>query len=276
MYENIRYELEQGVVTLTLNQPDRRNALGDAMIRDVVAALEQFRFDDEAKVLVLTGEGRAFCSGGDMKMIKKWGDDGEQSRAEEAAVAAFDPIAQRERYRNGIQQIPLTFAKVEKPVIAAVNGAAVGAGCDLALMADIRIAGEHAKFGEIFCKVGLAPGDGGAYFLPRLVGIEKACELIFTGDIIDANEALRIGLVSRVVPGDELLSSALELARRMAQGPALALKMSKAAIYRGLHQTLDESLEMMALMQSMLHGTEDHREGVRAFMEKRAPVFGGK
>jgi enoyl-CoA hydratase/carnithine racemase len=267
-FENIIYEKAAGIATLTLNQPERRNPLNDPMINDVIAALDDFRLDDEQKVLIVTGAGKAFCSGGDLKMIDNWREGGGNGR--------FDPIAQRERYRRGIQRIPMLFSKIDKPVIAAVNGAAVGAGCDLSLMADIRIASDQARFGESFCKVGLAPGDGGAYFLTRLVGLEKACEMIFTGEIIDALEAQRIGMVSRVVPHAELMNTARALAEKIAAGPTLALKMSKFAIYRSLHQTLDESLEMMALMQSMLHGTEDHHEGVKAFIEKRAPKFSGK
>lgn len=267
-YRKILYTVENGVATLTLNQPERRNPLGDAMIEEVVSALESFRLDDAAKVLIVTGSGAAFCSGGDLKMIGDWQDaDG---------GTKFDPIAQRERYRRGIQRIPLTFARIDKPVIAAVNGSAIGAGNDLALMADIRIASEKAKFGESFCRVGLAPGDGGAFFLTRLVGLEKACELIFTGDIIDAAEALRIGMIGRVVPHEKLMDEARALAARIAKGATLAHKMAKFAIYRGLHQTLEESLEMMALMQSMLHGTEDHVEGVNAFFEKREPKFKGR
>lgn len=265
------YGVEAGVATLTLNDPDRRNALGDEMIEEVVGRLEDFRGDDAAAVLIVTGAGKAFCSGGDLKMMERWA-----GRDKSDAPPPFDPIAQRDRYRFGIQQIPLTFRKIEKPVIAAINGPAVGAGNDLALMADIRIASDRAKFGEIFSKVGLAPGDGGAWFLTRIVGVEKACELIFTGDIIDAEEALRIGLVGRVVPADDLMKAAKELAGRIASGPVQAHKMAKFAIYRGLDQTLEESLQMMALMQSMLHGTKDHEEGVRAFLEKRAPEFKGR
>lgn len=273
MFEKIMYLVEDKVATLTLNQPDSRNSLSDDMIRDVVAGLEKFRLDEAANVLIITGAGKSFCSGGDLKMMNRWQkDDGTGEKNDDA----FSPIRQRDRYREGIQRIPLTFAKIEKPIIAAVNGAAVGAGCDLALMADIRFAGEHAKFGEVFCKLGLAPGDGGAYFLPRLVGIEKACELIFTGDIIDAEEALKIGLVSRLVSGDSLMAEVRALALKMAAGPVLALKMAKFAIYRGLNQSLEESLQLMALMQSMLHGTEDHREGIRALAEKRTPTFLGR
>lgn len=270
MAELVLYQVADGIATLTLNDPERRNALGDEMITAVVAALERFRADETAKVLVITGAGKAFCSGGDLKMMERWRDGGEGGKP------AFDPIAQRDRYRFGIQQIPLTFARIEKPVIAAVNGPAVGAGCDLALMADIRIASDRAKFGEIFSRLGLAPGDGGAYFLPRIVGVEKACELIFTGEIIDAAEAGRIRMVSRVVPDADLMTAARALAVKIASGPLQAHRMAKFAIYRGLHQTLEESLQTMALMQSMLHGTKDHEEGVRAFLEKREPRFEGR
>ena len=271
MSDLILYETSEGITTLTLNDPERRNAFGGEMVNTLVACLKRFRDDDEGKVLIITGAGKSFCAGGNVKMM----DETARKRSETDAPP-YDPIAQRDSYRKGVQRIPVLFSEIDKPVIAAVNGAAAGAGFDLTLMCDIRIAGEHARFGAVFCKIGLAPGDGGAFFLPRIVGIEKACELIFTGDIIDAQEALRIGMVSRVVPNDALLDEARALAARMANGATLALKMAKRAIYRGLHQTLDESLELMALMQSMLHGTEDHREGVRAFTEKRAPKFVGR
>ena len=276
MFETILYEKKDHIATLTLNQPEKRNPLGGKSIDEFVSAMEEFHRDDDAKVLVLTGAGKSFCAGGDVKSMAQRDGSGKSSGADGESGSHSDPFVQREHYRRGIQRIPRAFATLDKPVIAAINGAAVGAGCDLCLMSDIRIAGEHAKFGEIFCKVGLAPGDGGGYFLPRIVGIEKACELTFTGDIINAEEALRIGMVSRVVPNDELLPTTYELAGRIASGPTLALKMAKAAIYGGLNQTLDQHLDMMALMQAMLHGTEDHREGVRAFAEKRPPQFKGR
>lgn len=268
--ELVRYEVADRVATLTLDQPEQRNPLNDPMIQAVLGTLEIFKADDTAHVMIVTGEGKAFCAGGDLKMMQGWLDD------IDAGKTKFDPIVQREWYRQGIQRIPLAFRRMDKPIIAAINGAAIGAGNDLALMCDIRIASDRARFAESFCRVGLAPGDGGAWLLTRAVGIEKACELIFTGDIIDAAEALRIGLVGRVVPHEELMSSARELAGRIARMPLQAHRMAKQAIWRAADQTIEESLEFMALMQAMLHGTADHREGVRAFMEKREPKFEGR
>jgi enoyl-CoA hydratase/carnithine racemase len=274
--EPVQYELADGIATLRLNQPDRRNPLNGEMVEAIIAALERFALDEGARVLVVTGAGKAFCSGGDLKMIEHWRTADASARREGDGERGFDPIAQRERYRRGIQRIPRAFAVLEKPVIAAVNGPAIGAGNDLALMADLRLASDRAKFGESFARVGLAPGDGGAWLLVRAVGLQRACEMIFTGQVIDAAEAERIGLVLRVVPHDELMNAARELAGRIAAQAPLALRMAKAALYRGLNQTLDESLEFMALMQSMLHGTADHAEGVKAFFEKRNPKFQGR
>ena len=264
MYHELIYSKDHHVVTITLNRPEQRNALSRALIDEVVAAVEDFRADDDARVLVLTGAGRSFCAGGDVRMMEEWTQGGP------------DPSVIMARYRDGIQRVPILLETLDKPVLAAINGAAAGAGCDLALMADIRIASEEARFGEVFCKLGIAPGDGGCYFLPRIVGIEKACELIFTGDIIDAREALRIGMVSRVVPAAELLPETYKLAQRIANGAILAIRYSKQAIYRGLRESLKENLEFIALAQSHLHATEDHAEGMQAFLEKREPKFKGR
>lgn len=277
--DTILYEVAaDGVATLVLNQPERRNPLDDRCIEELVETLGRFRRDDAARCLLVTGAGSAFCSGGDLGMLESWlvADAGPAAPDGSPGPRRCDPIAQRDRYRDGIQRVPRAFLAVEKPIVAAINGAAIGAGNDLALMCDIRVAGESARFGESFCKMGLAPGDGGAWLLVRAVGLEKACEMIFTGDVIDAREAHRIGLVGRVVPDAELMPTARALAAKIAAGPALALRMAKFAIHRGLNQTLDESLETMALMQAMLHGTADHREALRAFRERRPPEFRGR
>lgn len=265
MSEELLYSKDEHVATITLNRPEVSNALSASLIEELAAALWEFRRDNDARVLVITGAGQAFCSGGDVKMLEEWAESG-----------AMTPAEIQDRYRNGIQRIPRILNALDKPVLAAVNGPATGAGCDLALMADIRVASEEARFGEVFCKLGLAPGDGGCYFLSRIVGTEKACELLFTGDIIDAHEAYRIGLVSHVVAAGKLTEETYKLAKRISRGAILAIRYSKQALYRGLRQSLDESLEFVAWVQGNLHRTEDHAEGIRAFLEKRAPTFKGK
>jgi enoyl-CoA hydratase/carnithine racemase len=189
-----------------------------------------------------------------------------------------DPLPARTRlnYQAGIQRVPLAFAKIEVPVIAAVNGPAIGAGCDLACMCDIRIASDSARFAESFVKVGIIPGDGGAWLLPRVVGYSKACEMAFTGDSIDAQEALACGLVSKVVPGNELMTAAREIAARIAANPPYAVRMTKRLMREGQHMRFESLLELSAAMQSLAHATEDHKEAVSAFLAKRPPKFSGR
>jgi enoyl-CoA hydratase/carnithine racemase len=179
----------------------------------------------------------------------------------------------RESYRQGIQRIPLALYNLEVPTIAAVNGAAIGAGCDLACMCDIRIASDKATFAESFVKVGIIPGDGGAWFLPRAVGMSKAAEMSFTGDAIDAKEALRIGLISQLTTADALLETANTLANRITSNPSLVLRMTKRLLREGQKQSLESLLELSAGLQSIAHKTDDHREAVHAFLEKRKPNF---
>ena len=185
------------------------------------------------------------------------------------------PAQTRRNYKLGIQRIPLAFDRLEVPIIAAVNGPAIGAGCDLACMCDVRIAAESAKFAESFVKLGIIPGDGGAWLLPRVVGYSKACEMAFTGDTLDAKEALACGLVSRVVPDAELMAEARKLAQRIAANPPHAVRMTKRLIREGQNVQLATLLELSAAMQSLAHATADHKEAVAAFVEKRKPEFGG-
>lgn len=213
---------DQGIVTITLNDPETRNAISDHdMIEALLAAIAAADADPKARVAILTGAGTGFSSGGN---LKKMGASG--------GLNDKQPPKTRLNYRRGIQRLPLAFEALEIPVIAAVNGAAIGAGCDLTLMCDVRVAGESAKFAESFVKLGIVPGDGGAWLLPRVVGWSKACEMALTGDMVDAEEALRIGLVSRVVPDSELMEATREVALRIAANPACGADDETAAAHR--------------------------------------------
>lgn len=266
MSDLILREEAAGIVTLTLNQPDLRNPISDApTIEALAAAIETADRDIAVRVVILTGAGKAFSTGGNINAMKLGG-------------GLNDPLGAntRRNYRNGIQRLPLLFEAIEVPVIAAVNGPAIGAGCDLACMCDIRIAGESAKFAESFVKLGIVPGDGGAWFLPRIVGFSKASEMAFTGDMLGAAEALACGLVSRVVPNDRLMDEARALALRIAANPPHAVRMTKRLLREGRNASLAATLEMSAAAQALCHGTEDHREAVTAFLEKRTPQFNGR
>jgi enoyl-CoA hydratase/carnithine racemase len=268
-FETVIYDVSDGVATLTLNRPDRMNAFTDTMIREWAQALEAARLDREVRAVIVTGAGRGFCAGADLR-----GDSGvpEVARAE-GPVSAAD---RRNWLRDGVHQVPRQVALLDKPYIAAVNGPAVGAGMDMASMADLRIASEQARFAMSYVKVGLVPGDGGCYYLPRIVGVAKALELIWTGDFVDAQEALRIGYVSSVVPADELLAAARALALRIAKGPAVAVQLAKRLVYRGLSQDVHEAFESAGQAMAIVQSTEDAREGPRAFAEKREPQFKGR
>ncbi|HEY5632314.1 MAG TPA: crotonase/enoyl-CoA hydratase family protein [Burkholderiaceae bacterium] len=256
MEEFLIYAQKGAVVTLTLNDPDARNALSTQAQWDaVVDACERVQRDLGVKCVVLTGAGSAFCAGGNVKDMKN-----------RAGIAAGTPYEIREGYRNGIQRIPLALHNLDVPTIAAVNGAAIGAGCDLACMCDIRIASERAKFAESFVKLGIIPGDGGAWLLPRVVGMSKAAELTFTGETIDAAQALACGLVSRVVPPESLMAEATALAERIAANPGPALRMAKRLLREGQHARLDTLLEMSAAMQALAHHTPEHGAAIDAFL----------
>jgi enoyl-CoA hydratase/carnithine racemase len=262
MSDFLIYRQDGAIVTLTMNQPEARNPLtGNTAVPEFIEACARIGADPSVKVVVLTGAGSAFCSGGNVKDMQRYSE------------LSIPPIAIREEYQRGIQRLPIAIYNLEVPTIAAVNGAAIGAGCDLACMCDIRIAAQGAKFAESFIKVGIVPGDGGAWLLPRAVGMSKAAEMFFTGDAIDAEEALKCGLVSRVVAPDRLLETAYELAGRIAANPGPTLRLTKKLLREGQHLRLDSLLELSAAFQALAHKTPQHEEAVTAFIEKRRPRF---
>jgi enoyl-CoA hydratase/carnithine racemase len=260
----LRYEQRGHVVTLTMSQPEQRNPLtGNTAVEEFLAAVDRISADRGVRAVILTGEGPAFSAGGDIRRMK------------EQAFGDVDGMRIREDYRQGIQRLPLALFHLEVPVIAAVNGPAVGAGLDLACMCDLRIASEKARFAESFVKMGIVPGDGGAWLLPRVIGLSRAAELSFTGRMIDAATALQWNLVSQVVPHEELLAAANKLADEIAANPPQVTRMTKKLIREGMQMSLASLLELSAAYQSLAHQTADHREAVSAFLEKRTPQFEG-
>ena len=248
------------VLALTMNSPDTRNALtGDEQFDDFESTCTEINDDVGVRAVVLTGAGSAFCAGGNVKDMR-----------DRTGLFSGDPFDQADAYRKGIQRIPRAIYALNVPIIAAVNGPAVGAGCDLATMCDIRIASERAMFAESFVKLGIIPGDGGAWFLPRAVGYSNACKMAFTGDPVKADEALRTGLVSEVVGEDELMPRALELAQAIAANPPHAVRLTKQLMRASQNASLDELLDKSAAFQAVCHAEPDHAEAVEAFFEKRA------
>ena len=258
-------ERDGHVETWTLNRPEVRNAISDDDVVDaLVDAVSRVNRDDDVRVVILTGAGSAFSAGGNVTaMVEKTG------------MFGGSPAQLREGYRRGIQRIPRALYECDVPVIAAVNGPAVGAGCDLALMCDLRIASTRAFFAESFVKLGIIPGDGGAWFLPRVVGAARAAEMALTGDRVDAATAMEWGLVSRVVEPDELLGAAHELADRIAVNPPRATRMTKRLLRESGHSSLNSLLELSAAMQPLGHHTEDHMEALTAMRDKRTGTYTG-
>ena len=245
----VHIAIADGVAILTLSAPERRNILGSENEYGAIeSAVAQVTRDKSVRAVVLTGAGRAFCAGGDIK--------GMLARSHDSSIEALDD---RYAYKEGIHRIPLALFNCEVPTIAAVNGPAIGAGLDLACMCDIRIAAEDARFAESFVTLGIIPGDGGAFFLQRIVGYAKAAELTFTGRTIDASEALAMGLVSRVVPAAELMPVARDLAARIAANPGHALRMAKRLLREAQTARLETVLELSAAFQALAHDHSDHR-----------------
>jgi len=258
-YEKIIFKKEGSIATITFNDPEKLNPMGIKMAENIRSALEECGRDEEVRAIIMTGAGRAFSAGGDLREIRE----------------NVPPLV----FRDGIAlvfKVVLAIADLEKPVIAAVNGPAVGVAFNMVLACDIVVASEEASFSEIFVRIGLIP-DGGAHFLlPRIIGLAKAKEFIYTGKIISAREAETLGLVNQVVPPDKLNSAAQQWANRLANGPTRAIGMAKKLLNHSFQTGLAEMIEVETEIQTLLHETEDHKEGISAFFEKRTPSFKGK
>jgi 2-(1,2-epoxy-1,2-dihydrophenyl)acetyl-CoA isomerase len=261
--ETIEYTVADHVATITLNRPDVYNAFNDQLTTELADALKSAERDKEVRVIILTGAGKAFCSGQDLADLKDRYASGVAPDLSRDIRTRYNPIITR-------------ICTMPKPVIAAVNGVAAGAGCSLALACDLRIASEHASFIELFINVGLVPDSGSTYFLPRLIGHARAMELCCTGEKVPAEEALRLGLVNRVVPADQLLDESGKVAGRLASLPGRAIALTKRLMNRSMTSTLAQQLEAEAYAQTTAGQTADHLEGVMAFLEKRRPAFGGE
>ncbi|MGK2943039.1 MAG: crotonase/enoyl-CoA hydratase family protein [Immundisolibacter sp.] len=265
-YQHVIFEVADRVATLTFNQPATRNAISDeGMIDEIVSVLGSIAARPEISVLIVTGAGEAFSSGGNVKKM--------QAKEGIFGGSAMDI---QQSYRLGIQRIPLALYELEVPVIAAVNGAAVGAGFDIAMMCDLRLASTKARFGETFLNLGIIPGDGGAWFLPRALGHQRAAELTFTGRLVNADEALSIGIVLEVLAPEALMARARELAAQIAAKPPQALRIGKRLLRAGQHMDLKPFLDYCAALQAACHGTEDHAEALSAFFDKRPGQYQGR
>jgi 2-(1,2-epoxy-1,2-dihydrophenyl)acetyl-CoA isomerase len=253
----LKIVIDQDIAVLTMDRPATRNAISDDdAIDELVGALDAIGRGHHAKAVILTGNGTAFSAGGNLQTLNEF---------------SATPAPQlRDRYREGIQRIPLAFERLEVPTIAAVNGPAVGAGCDLACMCDMRIAAEGASFAESFINLGIVPGDGGAWFLPRVIGMPRAFEMAFTGDPISAQRALEWAMVSQVVPQHELMPVTLQLASRIARHSAPALRMTKRLLREAMHSRLDTLLEMSAGFQAIAHQTPEHQAAIQAMLDRIA------
>ena len=278
-YQFLKVEKKEGVLAVTMHDLASRNAMGQDMVREIFQELDRFEADPEDKVLLLTGTEPSFCSGANVRRFDR--DIKQREREEKKPALTWGKMEARLGSREQsdtvpTSQVPLRVHELQKPSIAAVNGFAIGLGMGIALACDIRIASEKAVFSEAFVRMGLIPGDGSCWQLPRLIGLSNTLLLQYTGDRVDGNEAYRMGLVSKVVPHEELLPAAMELASRLAKGATQSMSLIKYLVHKSLETSLKESVEIAYAAQEQVRGTEDHKEAVRAFLEKRAPVFKGR
>ena len=262
MTKSVLYEEKNNICLITLNREDTRNALTPDVINELVNILENVDKNQNISCAILTGAGKSFSSGGNLHEINE--------------MTSKEKMSQREIenwYRYGIQKIPSTFNKIDVPVIAAVNGHAIGAGNDLCTMCDIRIGSEEAKFSESFLRIGIIPGDGGSWFLPKIIGLSRAAEMILTCDVLNAEKALEWGLISQIVPQEKLLDTAMELAKKIVNNPPEAIRRAKRLLRLSQNINLNTALEMAASQQSLLQMTNDHKEAIQALIERRKPEY---
>ena len=280
-YQFLKTEKVDGVLVLTLHDPSTRNALGTDMAQELRQELDRFEEDPEDRVLLLTGTEPSFCSGANVRRMERDTQQREAAPEEKpnlpwGRMEALLGSHHRPQDSFSAGRVPIRLYDLQKPAIAAVNGHAMGVGMGLALACDIRIASEKALFSEAFVRMGLIPGDGSSWQLPRLIGLSNTFLLQYTGDRIDGAEAFRLGVVSKVVPHDELMPTAMELATRLANVPTQSLSLIKYLVHKSLDTGFQESLDIAHAAQEVARGTEDHKEAVRAFLEKRQPEFKGR
>jgi enoyl-CoA hydratase/carnithine racemase len=268
--KDILFTVENHVAKITLNRPERLNAFSVEMIQLWIEALEHVRDSEDIRVLVISGEGRGFCSGGDIKSMQS-GQGFLHSDGKEDLTSTA--LARKNAIWKKVQRIPLILQEIDKPVIAVIHGFAFGAGFDMALACDIRIAAENTIISESYVKAGLVPGDGGAYFLPRLIGVDKALELLWTGKVLSAQEAKEMGLLTHVVEDDKLGEFVDQYVKKLVEGPQEAIRLTKRAVYQGLDMNLRSSLDMISSSLGIVTELEDYQEGIRAIIEKRNPAF---
>ena len=267
-YQTIILEKKENVAVVTLNRPERLNALNFQMRQELFSVLDDVDKDDEMRVLVLTGKGRGFCSGRDV-------DEMRVGTGASTSTAGETGEIQQSRPREA-GNIILKLQKMQKPTIAMVNGIALGSGFDLALACDLRVGSENAKFVNGFIRIGIPPPEGGAWLYPRVMGLGKALEYLYTGDFIEAEEAEKLGVLNRLVPADELEKETMALARKIADGPPIAIRLMKFQAYKGLEMDLETALQIAAACETITLTSQDHREGVAAFREKRQAKFQGR
>ena len=265
---DLLFEIENRIATITLNRPDSLNAFSEDMVLKWIQALEEVRDNDDIRVVILKGNGKAFCAGGDIKAMTAG-----KGFFESSDDISSTALARKNSLWKRIQRIPLLLEEIDKPVIAQMHGYAMGAGLDMALMCDIRIAADTAKFSESYIKVGIVPGDRGAYFLPRIVGVDKALDMLWTARVLDAAEAKEMNLVTYVVSEEELATFTQAYAEKLANSPGEVVRMVKRAVYQSQTMSLRTSLDYISSQMGIVTELADYKEGVQAVLEKRKPNF---